>query len=101
MQLEVLIATPSGPFGELIRLTLEADPEFHCSLLDNSGELGVTLQDGAYQAVIFDCSFLQPEPAQVVADFNEKYHTTALLLVPAENRADITPLQGLRADGLI
>jgi hypothetical protein len=101
MQLEVLIATPSGPFGELIRLTLEADPEYHCSLLDNSGELGDTLQNGTYQAVIFDCSFLQPEPAQVVADFNENYPTTALLLVPAENRADITPLQGLRADGLI
>jgi len=101
MQLEVLIATPSGPFGELIRLTLEADPEFRCSLLDNSGELGVTLQDGTFQAVIFDCSFLQPELAQVVADFNVNFPTTALLLVPAENRADISPLQGLRADGLI
>ncbi len=101
MPLDVLIATPSGPFGELIRLTLEVDPEFHCSILDNGGEIRSTLQNGTYQAVIFDCSFPHPEPRQVVSQIKDEFPSVALLLAPPENRQDITLLQGLQADGLI
>jgi REP element-mobilizing transposase RayT/DNA-binding NarL/FixJ family response regulator len=101
MPLEVLIATPSGPFGELIRLSLEADPEFHCSLLDNGSELWPILQEKSIQSVIFDCSFLEPEPRQVVLRCKEDFPDISLLLVPPENRGDIAPLQNLGADGVL
>jgi hypothetical protein len=97
MQLEVLIVTPSGPFGELIRLTLEADPEFRCSMLDNSGELRVTLQEKPCQAVIYDCSFPQPMPGQVVTSVHEEFPGTAILLIPADNRSE----SSIPADGWV
>jgi hypothetical protein len=97
MMLEVLIVTPSGPFGELIRLTLEADPEFHCSMLDNSGELRATLQDKPCQAVIYDCSFPQPVPGQVVAEVHDEFPETAILLIPADNRSE----SSIPADGWV
>jgi hypothetical protein len=97
MLLEVLIVTPSGPFGELIRLTLEADPEFRCSMLDNSGELRATLQDKPCQAVIYDCSFPQPVPGQVVADVHDVFPETAILLIPVDNRSE----SSIPADGWV
>lgn len=97
MQLEVRIVTPSGPFGELIRLTLEADPEFHCSMLDNSGELRASLQEKPCQAVIYDCSFPQPLPAQVVTSVHEEFPGTAILLIPADNRSE----SSIPADGWV
>jgi len=101
MPLDVLIATPSGPFGELIRLTLEADPDFHCSLVDNGSEIWPTLQEKVYQAVIFDCSFLEPEPRQVYLRLKEDFPAVAFLLVPPENRTDVNPLKSIQADGFI
>lgn len=97
MQLEVLIVTPSGPFGELIRLTLEADPEFHCAMLDNSGDLRATLQEKPCQAVIYDCSFPLPVPAQVVTTLHEDFPETAILLIPADNRSE----SSIPADGWV
>ncbi len=101
MPLDVLIATPSGPFGELIRLTLEADPDFHCLLVDNGSEIWQTLQEKVYQAVIFDCSFLEPEPRQVFLRLKDDFPEVALLLVPPENRTDINPLKDIQAEGFI
>lgn len=101
MPLDVLIATPSGPFGELIRLTLEADPDFHCSLVDNGSEIWSTLQEKVFQAVIFDCSFLEPEPRQVLLRLQDDHPAVTLLLVPSENRTDINPLKEIQADGFI
>lgn len=97
MQLEVRIVTPSGPFGELIRLTLEADPEFHCSMLDDSGELRASLQEKPCQAVIYDCSFPQPAPARVVTSVHEEFQGTAILLIPADNRSE----SSIPADGWV
>ncbi|BCY17983.1 hypothetical protein hrd7_18320 [Leptolinea sp. HRD-7] len=97
MQLEVLIVTPSGPFGELIRLTLEADPEFHCAMLDNSGDLRATLQVKPCQAVIYDCSFPQPTPPQVVTTLHEEFPETAILLIPTDNRSE----KSIPADGWV
>lgn len=101
MPLEVLIATPSGPFGELIRLSLEADPEFQCSLLDNSSELWSVLREKSTRAVIFDCAFIEPEPHQVIQQFKEDFPGIALLLVPPENRGDAISFQNPGADGLV
>jgi hypothetical protein len=97
MQLDVLIVTPSGPFGELIRFSLEADPEFHCAMLDNSGELRATLQEKPCNAVIYDCSFPQPVPGQVVTSIHEEFPETAILLIPADNRSETN----IPADGWV
>jgi hypothetical protein len=97
MQLEVLIVTPSGPFGELIRFSLDADPEFHCAMLDNSGELRTTLQEKPCNAVIYDCSFPQPVPGQVVTTIHDEFPGTAILLIPADNRSE----SNIPADGWV
>ncbi|NMB53284.1 MAG: hypothetical protein GYA15_01165 [Leptolinea sp.] len=101
MTLQVLIATPSGPFGELIRLSLETDPEFLCSLLDNSAELWQTLEQTAFNAVIYDCSFLEPEPQQVVQQMKEDFPGVPVLLVPPETKTDPGDKQPVHADGMI
>jgi len=101
MPLDVLVTTPSGPFGELIRLTLEADPEFRCTLLDNSGELRSTLQESTFQALIFDCSFLQPDPTQVSALLKDEFPGIALLLIPSDHRMDSTAIRSIPAAGYV
>ncbi len=101
MPLEVLIATPSGPFGELIRLSLEADPEFHCALIDKSADIREAVQKTRYQAVIFDCSFTQPEPGEIVQLVRDEVPSAAVLLVQPENRPDISPIQNIQIEGWI
>ncbi len=101
MPLEVLIATPSGPFGELIRLSLEADPQFKCAILNEIAEIDAFLQENPVEAVIFDCSFSASEPGDVVKMIRGHVPTPAVLLVPPENQSEINTLQAARPDGLI
>jgi DNA-binding response OmpR family regulator len=101
MPLDVLIATPSGPFGELIRLTLEADPEFHCVLLDNETEIRAAIKKTGFKAAIFDCSFTQPEPAEFIRLLQNGESIPAVLLVSPENRPDNGSIPNIQADGWI
>jgi DNA-binding NarL/FixJ family response regulator len=101
MPLDVLIATPSGPFGELIRLTLEADPTFHCTLIDKGEELRAVIQTSNFQAVVYDCSCSQPGPDEVAQMMRAEYPSLALLFIPAETDPDMAHLHGIQADGTI
>lgn len=101
MPIDVLIATPSGPFGELIRLSLEADPQFKCAIINDSIEVlsGFTHTEAA--AVIFDCSFHDIDPVEIVDLIRHKSPSPTILLVPPENRPDLNVLQRAHPDGLI
>ncbi|NLF50088.1 MAG: hypothetical protein GX577_03035 [Leptolinea sp.] len=101
MPLDVLIATPSGPFGELIRLSLEADPQFKCAIINNSSEIYSALKNAEVQVVIFDCSFQEIDPGDIVELVKTKSPAPVVLFVPPENRPDNNALQRAHPDGLI
>lgn len=101
MPLEVLIASPSGPLGELIRLTLEAEQAFHCTLIDKGEDLRAAIRSSSFQAVVYDCSFSQPGPDEVAQIIRNEYPKQALLFIPSKSNPDIVHLLNLLADGII
>ena len=101
MPLDVLIVTPSKPFGELIRLTLEADPAFHCTLIDKGEELRAAIQSSIFQTVIFDCSCALPSADEVFQMLREEYPALALFFIPTENQPELGNEHINQADGTI
>ncbi len=85
MSAKILLITPSGGFGELIRQALVDDGGYDVALAD-SGIVALDLaQDSAFNLAILDCDTTDVPPGELINTLFDWYASIRLIVVPPGN----------------